>query len=160
VEDKPDLKDDAKPEKETRKKLDGRRNNRVHRKKLTQNELVKVLDLTLKKVSQTDIAKVTGFKPQAINDTIERFKPVLTAMGDYEGYNQNRARILSAIEGKLLESLTDEEKHKEANLQQVAISFDKIHNAGRLERGLSTANISQRTTVFTDVTLGNFNKDE
>ena len=79
-------------------------------------------------------------------ELLEKY-PELMNVGEYE---QNRADLISAIEGKALKSIHD--KITDAHVKDATLAFKVLHSAGRLERGLSSTNISQKVDIsFTAV---------
>lgn len=55
-------------------------------------------------------------------------------------YTSQRVDILTATERMLVGQLADPDRVKKASLNNVAYAFSQVHNARRLESGLSTEN--------------------
>jgi hypothetical protein len=73
------------------------------------------------------------------------FKPVdnlIKHPDELELYRNNRDTFLSSLEYELLSDLMDGTRRKKASLNNTGFVFDKIHQARRLEEGLSTGNLA------------------
>ena len=67
-------------------------------------------------------------------------------------YDENRADLVAHIEGKALKSIHDKIDKPNVALKDATLAFKVLHTAGRLERGLSSQNISQKVDIsFTSV---------
>ena len=89
-----------------------------------------------------EIADKFGCSPQSVHKALSKFKVILEDPKIIETYKANVGRVLNAVEFKLLEHLVEENKLKSASLNNVAYAFQQIHNARRLEEGLSTGNLA------------------
>jgi hypothetical protein len=66
-------------------------------------------------------------------------------------YESARSQLLSAAELRILNHLTDKEALQKTSANGLAYAFKQVFDARRLERNLSTANISQSTNVAVSV---------
>jgi len=109
------------------------------------------LDLRLNhKLTYKQIGQMHNVSPQAIH---QKLKPLIPEKTLAEQFRANLSDIISNVQLKALEaylSLTDEEQKdmiKRRGLVDMGIAYDK----GRLEAGLSTANLSMVHQVVADM---------
>lgn len=120
--------------------------------KLTRKQLSTILLNECKGVPRTISAEHFGLTHRAVNDVIEYFKPIFQEIEQVPRYRQVKSELLDAAELKMLKSLLSEDKIEKASLNNVAYAFQQVFQAGRLQRGQSTANIDQKTQ-FTSVQI-------
>jgi len=89
-----------------------------------------------------EIADKFGCSPQSVHKALSKFKVLIEDPKIIETYRANAGKVLNAVEFKLLENLVEQNKLKSASLNNVAYAFQQIHNARRLEEGLSTGNLA------------------
>lgn len=107
----------------------------------------------INKLSYQDIANVFGLSKQAIQSRlqshIELFEdPELTA-----AYVEHKEKVFAGAESRFLVASLDPEKLANASTLQLVTSAGIMYDKQRLERGLSTENISVRSL------LGSLNND-
>lgn len=100
------------------------------------------LDLALKNVPPSEISKAIDVPVRTVKDHLAKFRKKFKELGAVKEYEASKQQLLSATELRMLKSLNDESKHKKASLSSVAFAFEKLHQAGRLERNQSTKNLA------------------
>lgn len=99
------------------------------------------------KLSYEEIGEKFGATKQSVHAAIRRFEQIIGSQPEeLEAYRQRKADLLEAAELQILEKITDPETLQKASLNNAAYTFAQLHNAGRLERGKSTANVDIRHT--------------
>lgn len=110
------------------------------KKKLDLSDALK-LRLT-KHWTYQEIGAKYDMSKQAVHDALKPFHDLIQDPEAIQAYQANKAQILTSIEMELAKQLLDVDKLKAASLNNLAYSFQGVYNAGRLERGASTQNIS------------------
>jgi predicted DNA-binding protein YlxM (UPF0122 family) len=101
------------------------------------------LKLRLKhNLSYEELGERYGVTKQAVHQALRKFSIIIDRPESIGDFNAVRSDVLTAVEFKLIESLLDQEKHKDASLNNVAYAYQTIFHANRLEKGESTNNIS------------------
>lgn len=108
--------------------------------------LARVVDLKLKGVKQTEIAKITGQSTAAVCKQLQRFDKIFELLPKVEEYRQGRTELLDATELRLLQAINDPTKLQNATLNQAAFAFEKVAHYSRLWQDKSTDNVN--TQVF------------
>ena len=123
------------------------------RKKLidTETSIAKTITLAATGLPPADIAKVQGVAPNTVTRRLDVFTPLFAELKNVESYRLSKADILEAAELAALKRVL--EVLPSADVRSATFAFDKIFTAGRLTRGESTANISNKVTRFTEVNL-------
>jgi predicted DNA-binding protein YlxM (UPF0122 family) len=117
------------------KKLPVRENKKVN--------MGKAIKLRFKNgLSYQAIADYLNCSKSAVHKALKPLEKLIRNPNEIESFKLQRTNILTGVEMKLIESLVDEEKHKKASLNKAAYAFQQIHNARRLEEGLSTTNLA------------------
>lgn len=93
-------------------------------------------------VAPGDIAKRQNVTPGAISHALRPYKELLINKDLVKNHEHNRQNKLTIIESLLTQNLINPEKLKDASLNNIAYAFRQVFDAGRLERGQSTANLS------------------
>jgi transposase len=127
-----------------------KRNNRTSRKlRRTMNarQVSKALELSARGLSLREISKVTDAPKTTVADAIARYESWLGEIKELPYYESARSQLLSAAELRILNHLTDKEALQKTSANGLAYAFKQVFDARRLERNLSTANISQSTNV-------------
>lgn len=106
-------------------------------------DIVTLIVLRKTGLSYAKIGTLFGLTRQTVR---ERLIPYAHQIETLKEYRAAKADILSVIERRLAEGMT-EEKIKKAGLNQIAYAFAQVFDKGRLQEGKSTANISYRETV-------------
>lgn len=100
----------------------------------------------VKKMSYQEIADKFGCNKSTVHIALKRFEAIIREPAEIEAYRQSKADLLESAELQILEKLVDGETIQKASLNNAAYAFTALHNAGRLERGKSTANVDIRHT--------------
>lgn len=93
-------------------------------------------------LSYQEIADKFGCDKSYIYRALKEFEDILKDPESAQAYHENKAGLLTAIELRLAKQLINEDVLKGASLNNVAYSFQAVHNANRLERNQSTQNTS------------------
>ena len=88
-------------------------------------------------LSYNRIAKIQGVTAQAVHQRLKQFLPTQ----ETEIYKNNRADILATAQLKILTQI-DQPKLKKAGLRDLVVSAGILYDKERLERGLSSQNVS------------------
>ena len=97
--------------------------------------------------TKTEIARNMGLTPQSLGNRVKRRGDILQAnplISDpiaLENFKKNRADILADVQRKIVEAITPE-KIEKASLGTLALAKCQLYDKERLERGLSTGNLS------------------
>ena len=123
--------------------------------------LVKLLEEYLSGASIRVLSRKYRVHPDAIK---RRLSPILKILQEFTGeqlaaFRDKKSDLLDAVQLKLLIEIADENKVKRANLRDLAMAFEKIHTATRLERDQSTANIAMKQETFVSM-LQELTKDK
>ncbi len=114
------------------------------------------LDLRLNHhLSYSEIAAIQGVTPQAIHQKIKDLLP----LPENQVYLDHRADILSNAQLRLLAALDDEKINKMAG-DRLVWSAAVLYDKERLERGMSTANLSTITASIAELKGLKGNKGE
>ncbi len=113
-------------------------------------DVAKALKLRLKNgMTINEIADHFGVTKQAISQALKSFRGLLNSdASSVEAFDSCKPQLLSAVEQKMLQALLDPDKLQKASLNNVAYAFTQIHSANRLERNLSTDNVSVFSRVI------------
>jgi hypothetical protein len=111
-------------------------------KDLTQKELSKAVQLLALGAGETAVQNQFGLSESGIRSIREQFKGIFQTLEEVDPYRKVKADLFDAVELRTLKSLVSEEKHEKASLNQCAYTLSVIHNAGRLEKNLSTSNVN------------------
>jgi len=99
------------------------------------------------KLTYQDIADKLGVCKQSVHTAIKRFEALIREPEEIEAYRKSKADLLDSAELMMLEKISDGETIAKASLNNAAYTFSQLHQAGRLERGRSTANIDVKHTM-------------
>ena len=101
------------------------------------------LEMRLKKgMTIEDIAKHFNVSKQAVSQRLRAFIGILQSPEALKAYQNAKTDILSAVELKLVSSLLDADKIKDASLNNVAYALQNVFNMNRLEQDKSTVNLA------------------
>jgi hypothetical protein len=92
-------------------------------------------------VCEADIARHFNVSPARINTALKPFKELMKDSETLRAFREHKTDLLASAELELLKNIVDKDKAEKASLNNVAYAYTAIHNAGRLESGLSTSNI-------------------
>ena len=88
-------------------------------------------------LSYNRIAKIQGVTTQAVHQRLKQFLPT----EETELFKKNRADILATAQLKIITQI-DQPKLKKAGLRDLVVSAGILYDKERLERGLSSQNVS------------------
>lgn len=111
----------------------------------------KAVELAAQGVAMSDIARAVGLPKSTVKDCLKRFKPVFKKLGQVNDFRSARADIISAAQLTVLESVVSPSKIRKASLLATVTSAEKLFKMERLERGLSTENISTKTFTTLEI---------
>lgn len=94
------------------------------------------------------IAKIMNYDKALIVRKIKAFENILEDPDVLTQYDipDMRTKLLKSAELKLLSKITEKQALKNASVNNAAYAFSTVHNARRLEEGLSTGNIAINIT--------------
>lgn len=114
-------------------------------KKLTQNELATVVLDYARGTPQHEIAGKFGVSESAVSLILEKFKPAFAELGNVEEYRKAKADLLDSTSLAVLKEISNPSKILDSDLRALSFSYDVLNKHSRLERNLSTSNVSQQT---------------
>lgn len=117
-----------------------------------------IVDLHTKNVPAGVIAKTVGCAESTVWSRIKTLRENLKSLDKLKEWQENKPDILAATQFEMVQSMLEPGKLKKASVNNLAYAFDKLHQAERLERGLSTSNVQQQQ--FTRVELVNYSEDK
>ena len=95
-----------------------------------------------RKLTYEEIAVKYDSTRQSVYEKLHKALQYLPEVEDVGYYEKNRPGLLNIVEAQLVGDLLDTDKRTKASLNNTAYAFQQIHNARRIESGLSTENIS------------------
>lgn len=124
-------------------------------KKFSDERIAHALSLLRSGVPPSTVARDIGCSPAAITQLKKRFSVLLTDPELLKDFREVRADAIDALQITVLKSMNEAASargKKAPTLQHTAYAYKVLHEASRLEHGLSTKNIEQH--VFHRVDLG------
>lgn len=118
-------------------------------KKLRQHEIALIANDYVRGMPQHEIAKKFGVSDASVSMILAQFKPIFSELANVEQFRQVKADVLDAASLTLLKEIVNPSKIEQANVRELAYSFDALAKHGRLERGLSTSNVATQTVAIT-----------
>ena len=118
-------------------KLDKRIKKGRNGKKLDIMQVLKLRDVH--GLKWADISKQLGYSEPYIIKVYQDFRKIMPSHEISESYDANRTNLLSGMEYKMLQNMSNEDKLQKASLNNVAYAFNQIHSARRLEEGKGVA---------------------
>lgn len=124
-----------------------------------QLDLVQAYKLrVVNRLSFAEIAKALGVPKSSVHAALQRLQKLVPDPDVVRAYEEVRPTLLTAVEQRLIASLTDEAAIEKASLNNRAYAFQQVFNARRLEQGKSTENMallsklieSAHQTLFVD----------
>ena len=103
------------------------------------------------RLSLSEIARQTGMPKSTVHLRLSEAERILGDPETIEAYRDNTGVILSAVERAYINDLMDPDRRKKASLNNVAYAFGQIHQARRLEEGLSTANQASVEVILQEI---------
>ena len=105
----------------------------------------KALELRFKGLTYEEIGSVLDsenpYTPQTVQYHLQRFQRFIENPQDLDSYEQNRSKVLNALELELLRSLSDPAAIEKAGLRDRTIAFGTVFDKRRLESGQATQNL-------------------
>ena len=89
-----------------------------------------------------EIADHYGVTKSSVFQRLEKITNLLPDPEEIENYRQHKAMMLDGLEYKVYENMLNPEKLKDASFNNLAYGFQNICTQNRLEKGLSTSNVS------------------
>lgn len=93
------------------------------------------------------IAQLLGASEAACRAAV---KPLLAALEGHDlgdAYRQHEAELLDVVSSKIVANMLDPKRLRAASLNNLAFAFSRLHEARRLQRGESTANVGVKADV-------------
>lgn len=119
---------------------------------LSSRERKEIMVQLAENIPHAAIAAQFGISDSTVASIRNEFSQIFKSLGKVEPYRKVKADLFDATELELLKSLNDSDKLERASLNQVAYSLQVVHNAGRLEKNLSTANVNVNTYLRFELT--------
>lgn len=116
-----------------------------------------IIELYQKNTPTRQIAKIVECAPATVNLTLRNFKNMLKTLENPTEWENRKAEILDIALFELLKSMMEQGKLDKASINGLAFAYDKLNNARRLERGLSTSNV--QVAQFTEIKVSKYRKD-
>lgn len=125
-------------------------------------QLNKMLDLHARGIPLADISKVVDAPVSTVHSRIQRFRNAFPELEEIHDYMTAKSQLFKAVELRLLKSLMDKTDDPKATINGLAYAFKQVFDAGRLESGQSTANVSKQITTkrFTGISVNEYSCDE
>jgi predicted DNA-binding protein YlxM (UPF0122 family) len=135
-----------------------RKRGRPHGYKTTHSNQVKsrkqacrMAEMKLKGASYEMIARAEGVSRRAVVNALKMFEPIFVEIKNLKTFREVKTDLIDATQLRLLKSMNDEDKISKASLNNVAYAFTQMHQAGRLERGQSTANVHSKQETHSTI---------
>lgn len=109
---------------------------------LSAREAALVVELGLKDTPQRAIAKAVGCNAATVSRYLKKFKKAFKHIDKIDEYREVKSQIIDSVAFETLKTMNNPSKLKKATFNNLAYGFDILNKASRLERNLSTANIS------------------
>lgn len=120
--------------------IDNRVSNQPQERKI---DLNKALILFFKhKVPEADIARHFQTTASAVNQALKPFKELIYPSDTLEALRNNEIDILDSAKFKMVQEMLNKKRLKKATTGNIAYTYDKLATHSRLEKGLSTSNVS------------------
>ena len=94
------------------------------------------------RLSYGEIARAVGASKSSIHAALHRLQKLIPDPEMVSAYQEVRPTLLTAVEYRLMASLTDGETIQKASLNNRAYAFQQVFNARRLEEGKATEHLS------------------
>jgi len=116
-------------------------------KALAVKQLRRQLSLRAQGVSIKDIATATRCPERTVQERLKMFAPMFQDLDKVKDFRGVKADILDAATLTFLKSSMSPDKLEKASVNNLAYAARQTFDMGRLERGLSTSNVSTRSFV-------------
>lgn len=111
-----------------------------HDQKLPLEEMIKLRYKHNMSINQ--IADKMGCHKSTVFRKLEKYLKLLPNPEEVESYRQHKTMYLDSLELKVFEALSNPDTIKVASFNNLAYGFQNISTQNRLEKGLSTSNVS------------------
>lgn len=115
-----------------------------------------LIDLAVKGLSNSDIARHCGVSTSAISQRLKPYRGHIEANRDYAA---SRGFRLTTVERRALDRANELLDGDNVTLSAVVSALDVVHKAGRLERGQSTVNVNSITAIAERLERGTVDVD-
>ena len=102
-----------------------------------------MLELRDKNLNHGQIAQLLGCDRSNVSRRLAKYKPTFEKI---TGHKKHRADILTSVQARLLDSVTDE-KINDCTVPQLTVAYGILYDKERLERGQSTQNMSVASLI-------------
>ncbi|TKB64003.1 MAG: hypothetical protein E8D47_12195 [Nitrospira sp.] len=110
------------------------------------------------RLSFAEIAKALGVPKSSVHAALQRLHKFIPDPEVVHAYQEVRPTLLTAVEERLIASLTDEDTIQKASLNNRAYAFQQVFNARRLESGQSTSNLSVLSKMLSETVQNLYKK--
>ena len=94
------------------------------------------------------IGDLQGVSKQAVSQALYRFRDSLPSTDEIAKYEHAKSSLMSVVEERLLASCGDEEAISKSSLLDRSRAFKALHTSLRLEKELSTQNVSTKMSLL------------
>ena len=115
-------------------------------------QVARILDRAIDGCTPTEIGKEVLVNVDEVHRVLKLFEPIFPKLPQVEYYRKHKHELLDAGTLQLLESVLEPSGLAKARPNENAYALKVVHEIGRLEKGLSTANISSKVQ-FTNIDL-------
>lgn len=127
---------------------------------MTDRKLAALLHHTQQGVhTDSEIARMLGLDKSTVCKAKKRFASLFSEMPAVGAYRSVKADILEAAEIQALKTVNEGLKRSKTSVRDSTYAFKVLFDATRMEKGLSTKNITTTTQNFLEVTLNEFSPE-
>jgi len=113
-------------------------------------DISKAITLRLKNgLTYKEIGDILGCSKQAVWERLKNFTKLLEDPASISAYEDNKSKLFSAAELKLLTEILDPAKLEKASINNVAYAFSQVAREGHLARGEATSNVNSHLLIET-----------
>jgi hypothetical protein len=127
------------------------------RKKLNRKQLGRLVTLRARNVPVGLIAQELDVTKNAVEQAIKEFRPLFQELGNIKHYRTIKADLLDAAQIVALKTIV--RGADKASMRDGAFSYRILNEASRLEKGLSTQNISKKIQYAISVPTSEYKPD-
>jgi hypothetical protein len=96
---------------------------------------------------EADIARALNVSKQAVNQALKPYKSLIKDAGSLQAFEENRDKILTAGQAKLLSVALDPKVIKKSSTLQLVSSYGILFDKQRLIRGEATSNVNIKSLI-------------
>ena len=105
-------------------------------------DIPRALKLRLEnKLSYAKIAELLNCPTSSVHYSLRKFEKLMSNPLEITAYQDNKATLLSGLEFNLASEMLDNDKLKNASINNLAYAFNTVAQQGHLARGEATQNI-------------------